>query len=115
MADAVAVTIIALAIAWIAAGAWRSAGRESERAGLAVLAGVGIPALLAVAVMGGMAAGPAPAVVAGLAASALVAGAARPALSARLRASRAPVAVQAPPRLHVVPAQSPPASGRRAA
>ncbi|MFN8121122.1 MAG: hypothetical protein U0237_01700 [Thermoleophilia bacterium] len=115
MADAVAVTIVALAIVWIGAGAWRSAGRESERAGLAVLAGIGVPSLAAMAVMGGLATGPAPVVVAGLAAAALLAGAVRPAVTARLRAARTPAAVPAPPRLQVVAAEVPPAVERRAA
>ncbi|MCC6831040.1 MAG: hypothetical protein IT200_06810 [Thermoleophilia bacterium] len=115
MVDAVAVSIVALAIAGIGAGAWRSAGRESGRAGLAVLAGIGIPALAVLGVMGGLATGPLPVVVAGLAAAALAAGAARPAVTARLRAPRAPAAVPSPPRLQVVPAETPPAAERHAA
>lgn len=115
MADAAAVTIVALAILWIGTGAWRSAGRERERAGLAVLAGVAVPALVALAVMGGAAGGPVPALVAGLTATALALGAARPAVTARLRPVRRSAPVPAPVLLPVARAEAPPARERRAA
>jgi hypothetical protein len=115
MADAAAVTIVALAVLWIGAGAWRSAGRERERAGLAVLACVAVPALAALAVIGGAAGGPLPAVVAGLTAAAIAVGAARPAVTARVRPVRRPAALPAPVRLPVVRAEAPPTGERHAA
>lgn len=113
MPEAVAGTIVGLVIVLIGAGAWKSAGREADRAGLAVLAGIAIPSLLVMAVLGSVRTGPAPVAVAVVTAMALALGALRPAIARRARPARPLSAV--PATLTVVRADRPAASERRAA
>lgn len=113
MPEALAGIIVGLVIVLIGAGAWRSAGREADRAGLAVLAGVAIPSLLAMAVLGGVRTGAAPVSVAVVTAAALGLGALRPAITRRVRPARPLTAV--PATLTVVRAEAAATSERRAA
>lgn len=87
MPEPAGIAIVCAVVALVAVGSWRLAGRPEDRAGLMGLTLLGIPALAVMGVLGGLAAGPVPAVVGAAGAIALLPGAARLAFTARHRAT----------------------------